>query len=213
MTSRARRPVRREPRQERSRAMVERILDAGHAVLLEHGYDRASTSRIAAAAEISPGSLYQYFPDKHVLLAQVIDRSTDRMHARISSAFVGNLAGGSLTGAVRGNVLALLDAFEENAGLVRVLHEQLPPAADTRRGDFKQRIDELVTTTLLLHDGGRGGRVDAVAWVLVRTVEYLTISYVLDRPRIDRDTVVDEITGLLTGYLADRIGARRPGTG
>ncbi len=190
--------------------MVDRIIDAGHAVLLEHGYDRASTSRIATAAGVSPGSLYQYFPDKHALLAQVIDRSTDRMHARISSAFVANLAGGSLTGAVRGNVIALLDAFEENAGLVRVLYEQLPPAADTRRADFKHRIDELVTTTLLLYDRGRGGRVDAVAWVLVRTVEYLTISYVLDRPRIDRDTVINEITRLLTGYLTDRIGPPQP---
>ncbi|MFR9728362.1 TetR/AcrR family transcriptional regulator [Saccharopolyspora sp. MS10] len=206
MPPRPRRPMRREPAQERSRAMVARILAAGHAVLLRHGYDRASTGRIAEAAGVSPGSLYQYFPDKHALLGEVIDQHTDRLRTRVSRAFVANLAGRSVVEAVRGNVIALLEAFEQNAGLLRVIYEQLPPAADTRRTDFKHRVDELVTTALLLHGGGRGGQADAVAWVLVRTVENLTISYVLDPPGIDRETAVEEITRLLTGYLADRFG-------
>ncbi|EKF25150.1 bacterial regulatory s, tetR family protein [Mycolicibacterium hassiacum DSM 44199] len=45
--------LRRTPRQQRSRAMVERILDAGERVLISHGFDGASTNRIAAAAGIS----------------------------------------------------------------------------------------------------------------------------------------------------------------
>ncbi|MCA1188305.1 MULTISPECIES: TetR/AcrR family transcriptional regulator [unclassified Saccharopolyspora] len=208
MAARTRRPMRREPSQERSRAMVRRILDAGYEVLLEHGYDRASTGRIAAAAGISPGSLYQYFPDKHVLLGEVVDRCADRLRTRISRAFVANLAGGSLPDAVRGNVLALITAFEENAGLLRVLYEQLPPNADTRRADFKHRIDELVTTALLGYLPG-GARADAVAWVLVRTVENLAISYVLDPPEVDREDAVEEITALLTGYLATRLDPER----
>ena len=207
MTARPRGQVRREPSQQRSRAMVERIITAGHAVLLEHGYERASTGRIAAAAGISPGSLYQYFPDKHAVLTQVIDRYTDRLRTRVSRAFVHNLSAPSPAESVRGSVNALLDAFEANAGLIRVLYEQLPPTADTHRAEFKHRIDELVTTALLLHDRGRSGEpIDAIAWVLVRTVENLTISYVLDPPPLGRETVVDELTRLITGYLADRIG-------
>ena len=175
--------------------------------MLEHGYDRASTGRIAAEARVSPGSLYQYFPDKHAVLARVIERSADRLRTRISGAFVNALDRPSLRDAVRANVLALLDAFEANDGLLRVLYEQLPGNADAHRADFERRIDELVTTALLFQNRGRGGApLDAIAWILVRTVENLTISYVLDRPPIGRDTVAEEVTTLITGYLDDRIG-------
>ena len=187
--------------------MVERIIDAGHTVMLEHGYDRASTGRIAAEARISPGSLYQYFPDKHAVLTRVIERSTDRLRTRVSRAFVNTLDAPSLRDGVRANVLALLDAFEVNDGLLRVLYEQLPRNADTHRADFERRIDELVTTALLFQNRGRGGEpLDAIAWILVRTVENLTISYALERPPIERATVVEEITTLVTDYLGHRIG-------
>lgn len=196
------RPRRREPRQERSRAMVARILDAGLAVLLEHGYDRASTGRVAACAGISPGSLYQYFEDKHELLAEVIERETERLRTRISGAFVRHLAEASVLEIVRANVVTLLDTFEANAGLLRVLYEQLPPSADAHRTEFKHRVDELMTTALRLRVRGPGGeRVDAIAWVLVRAVENVTINYVLDPPAIGRDAVIDELTTLISTYL------------
>lgn len=67
--------------------MVERIVDAGRAVLLERGYDGASTNRIAEKAHISPGSLYQYFPNKDAIVAEVVDRWTSELHTRISRVF------------------------------------------------------------------------------------------------------------------------------
>ena len=52
--------------------MVERILAATRSVLVERGYEGASTNRIAAVAGISPGSLYQYFPDKDAVVDRVV---------------------------------------------------------------------------------------------------------------------------------------------
>ncbi len=43
---------------------MEQILDAAVAVFARDGVERATTNAIAAAAGISPGSLYQYFDDK-----------------------------------------------------------------------------------------------------------------------------------------------------
>ena len=42
---------RRSPRQERSRLMVSRILDAGRTVLIKHGYDGTTTNLIAKEAD------------------------------------------------------------------------------------------------------------------------------------------------------------------
>jgi hypothetical protein len=46
--------------------------------------------------------------------------------------------------------------------------------------------------------------VGTISWILVRTVEHVTISYVLERPPLDRATVINELTELITGYLNHR---------
>lgn len=185
--------------------MVERIVDAGRTVLLERGYDGASTNHIALAAGISPGSLYQYFGDKAGVLHEVLDRYTDGLETRISRAFVSAMSTEDTSMAVRHILLALLDAFEEHPGLLRVLVEQLPRSADSRRAAFARRIDDMTTAALLtIHRGEEDRPVDAVAWVLVRTVEHVTISYVLERPAIAREALVTKLTELVAHQVERR---------
>lgn len=86
--------------------------------------------RIAAVAGVSPGSLYQYFPDKDAVLTEVLDRYLDAMEARVSRAFLDSVAtagpdAGTAT-AVRATLDALLDTFGEEPDLLRVIVEQLP---------------------------------------------------------------------------------------
>jgi len=56
--------LRREPTQKRARERVQRILDAADQLLAEHGSEALGTKPVAAAAGISIGSLYFWFPDK-----------------------------------------------------------------------------------------------------------------------------------------------------
>ncbi|MER5675281.1 MULTISPECIES: TetR/AcrR family transcriptional regulator [Pseudonocardia] len=204
---------RREPRQERSRAMVERIVAAGRDVLVTRGYDGASTNRIAAAAGVSPGSLYQYFPDKDAVLTEVLDRYLDAMEARVSRAFLDSVAaagpGAGTAPAVRATLEALLDTFGEEPDLLRVIVEQLPRSPGGRRAAFAGRIDDLVTTVLLTRGAGDTDAARAAAWTVVRTVEHLTTGYVLERPGFARAVVVDELTALVAGYLDARLSGGR----
>lgn len=59
---------RRQPQQERSRQLREGILAASLRVLRTSGALHFTTLRVAEAAGISVGSLYQYFPNKQALL-------------------------------------------------------------------------------------------------------------------------------------------------
>jgi AcrR family transcriptional regulator len=196
--------MRREPRQPRSKQMVERIIAAGHEVLLERGYEATTTNHIAAAAEISPGSLYRYFPDKNAIVDRVIDRYAAELSARMSRAFLSALGSRSRE-AVRMTATALLDACEENPGLLRVLIEQVPRSNDSARATFAHRMDDMMAAAILSYPGRDPARpVDVISWILVRTVEHVTISYVLERPPLDRATVIDELTELITGYLNHR---------
>ena len=69
--------LRKEPRQARSRATVEAIVDAGARVLAEDGWAAFTTNRVAERAGASIGSLYQYFPDKLSLVEAIRRRHLD----------------------------------------------------------------------------------------------------------------------------------------
>lgn len=65
---------RKTPVQARSTASVSAILEATIQVLLEVGKERLTTTRVAARAGVSVGTLYQYFPNKSALLQAVLRR-------------------------------------------------------------------------------------------------------------------------------------------
>lgn len=76
MPQRIRGPLepRKTPVQARSAASVDAILEATIQVLLGVGKERLTTTRVAARAGVSVGTLYQYFPNKSALLQAVLKR-------------------------------------------------------------------------------------------------------------------------------------------
>ncbi|WP_346387466.1 TetR/AcrR family transcriptional regulator [Nocardioides sp.] len=194
---------RKHPQQQRSRAMVERIIAAGREVLLRDGYDAFSTNRVADQAGISPGSLYQYFPNKAAIMAAVIDRYSDDVADRVAGALTERL-GDVGPAMIRATANALVDALAANVDLLRVVIEDLPAASNLdRRRALEQRVRELVMAYLAARPGTTRSTDHATtAWVLVMAIENLTVRYVLDGPAISRELFLDEVVALCTGYLA-----------
>lgn len=60
--------LRRMPNQERSRARVEHMLNCAIEVIAEKGSEAMTMSEVARRADVSIGSLYQYFPDKSAII-------------------------------------------------------------------------------------------------------------------------------------------------
>jgi AcrR family transcriptional regulator len=54
-------------RQERGVRRAEAVLDAAEQVFAKLGYDQTTTAAVASRADISPGSLYQFFPNKQAI--------------------------------------------------------------------------------------------------------------------------------------------------
>jgi AcrR family transcriptional regulator len=70
--------MRRTPRQARGQQRIDTILDAAEIVLGEYGVEATTTNAIAARANTSIGSLYQFFPNKEAVLHAVGLRFLDR---------------------------------------------------------------------------------------------------------------------------------------
>ena len=64
---------------------MEVLLTATAHILIEEGYDKASTNRIAKHAGVSIGSLYQYFPNKEALITILRDRHASSIMEVIES--------------------------------------------------------------------------------------------------------------------------------
>ncbi|UXY31229.1 TetR/AcrR family transcriptional regulator [Streptomyces sp. HUAS TT20] len=74
-------PLRRTPRQARSKARLAQVLEAAERVLVSEGVESLTTTRVAAEAKVSVGSLYQYLPDRDAIIDALAGRYFARLEA------------------------------------------------------------------------------------------------------------------------------------
>ena len=113
------------PRQQRSRVLVERILDATARILAGNGYAKLTTNTVATDAGVSIGSLYQYYPNKEALVAAVVERHGQRVYRAIVDA-AGLAPQNSLDDAIRRIVEAVVAAHRIDPVLHAVLESEMP---------------------------------------------------------------------------------------
>jgi AcrR family transcriptional regulator len=199
--------TRKRPKQERSRATVEALLDATAALLVEEGYPRTTTNRIAKRAGVSVGSLYQYFPNKEAVVAALIERFIDAqfdvLATRLSASSLD--PGQPVAEQVRGLVVALLEIKKLQPELARVLFEQTPRVGKLDMLPFwVERAVAVVEAAIVMRaDELRPADPALAAHLLVNAIHGIMHYSVLHRPDyIGSDAFVDEVCVLILSYLA-----------
>lgn len=79
-------------RQARGEARVAQLLDAAANVFCAAGYTAASTNAIAREAGVSPGTLYQFFPNKEAIAVELGDQLLHRWRDTYGSALLADRA-------------------------------------------------------------------------------------------------------------------------
>jgi AcrR family transcriptional regulator len=77
---------RKTPVQTRAAVTVEAISEATIQVLLSHGGDHLTTTRVAERAGVSVGTLYQYYPNKESLLFAVLEDHLEKVTVAVAKA-------------------------------------------------------------------------------------------------------------------------------
>ena len=112
---------RKTPIQARSTVTVESISEATIQVLLSHGAERLTTTRVAERAGVSVGTLYQYYPNKQSLLFAVLENHLNRIAAKVEAACE-NARHQPLAEMIRQMVEAFCDAKMERADISVALY-------------------------------------------------------------------------------------------
>ena len=120
---RAPKDPRKLPKQERSRATVEAILQASTYILERRGYEGLTTNAVAARAGVNIASLYQYFPNKEAIFCELLRRHA--AEARTAALAVLRARGRSSAAAtVRRLVASVIAAHAVAPRLHRVFSEE-----------------------------------------------------------------------------------------
>lgn len=192
---------RRKPTQARARATVDAILQGAAQVLVDRGFDGASTNRIAEVAGVSVGTLYQYFPNKEAVVVALIERHCDQQIALLQ-AMVGDMVAAPLPSAVRTYVAALIASHDRD----RDVHDAI----------FRQAMHLGLPSLQRIHDGTRTivraylevhreailpDDLDLAAFVLVSMVEGMidTAFFVTAPP--NREALAEEVSRVVLRYL------------
>jgi AcrR family transcriptional regulator len=183
--------------------MVEVILNAAARVFVRRGYARATTNRIAEAAGISVGSLYQYFPSKDAIAVELLRRYRETLLALVHR-HLEHASDTTLESVVRALVGAILRAEGIDPALHRVLVEQvLRTSARAEMLGFEEKVEGIVADAIRASSAGPIARdPDVAAFVVVRAVLGTVHSAVVDRPSLNGPALVDELTRLVTRFLA-----------
>jgi len=190
------------PRQDRSRDMVETILDAAARVFVKEGYARATTNRIALAAGVSVGSLYQYFPSKDAIAVELLRRYREGLISLVGTRLA-EIQDHSFEAVVHALMTSLLRAEGINPALHRVLIEQVL-RTNARREilGFEERLEQLLADSLRAGgDKVRAGDYELAAFVLVRVVLAVVHAAVVDNPRYNTPKLAAELTRLVVSYV------------
>lgn len=216
MPPRTRTTLKKQAQQERSRDTVDAILKAASHILVKAGFDRASTTRIAARAGVSVGSLYQYFPGKEAVVAELIDRHVAETFATVL-ARVDALQEEPPAVAVPALVAMLFDAYAVDPALHRVFIEQVPRVGRlVRIGEVECGLRAAVAVYVRAHTRELRAGLDpeVAAVVVVRAVAAVTYAAVVEREeKSAREVLMAETAELALRYLgAVRVATREKRT-
>jgi AcrR family transcriptional regulator len=199
--------MRRAPVQERSAARVERMLDVCGELIDEVGYEATTTTMIARRAEVSVGSLYQFFPDKRAVVQALAQRNLDVYLCRL---------GATLADRAMAHWRDIVDVAID---LWVDLHRELPGFRVVRFGDVvdthllkpEEDNDHVLASRLFDLVTGQLGmplseEEKLVVVVLIKAADAI-IQYAFRDPCGDQQ-MIDEVKILMNGYLALRLGVR-----
>lgn len=200
--------MRKRPKQQRSRQMVETLVEATALCIARHGLDGTTTPLIADIAGVSVGSLYQYFENKEELIEALVERIAGDVTRALNA---GVRAGKEmpLEDLARVAIRVALTLLHSNAGLYLELVRNWYRLPTHKVADvLQQYFLELMRVYFAKHH--RDVQVEDLhvkTFIIVNSTIFTVVRYLSgEHPLITEDDIANGLTEMITGYLLQNSG-------
>ena len=142
----------RPPRQTRSQATLDRILDAAERVFEEKSFSEATVAEIMSRAGVTVGAFYRRFPDKNALLHHLDQRFFNTVNERGDVLLdPERWRGASIAAILAEFAQAAVELYAANRGIARslFLRARLDPVVQTTAQQINARFIEGLRELLL----------------------------------------------------------------
>ncbi|MEV3928244.1 TetR/AcrR family transcriptional regulator [Streptomyces sp. NPDC049944] len=189
-------------RQARGEARIAQLLEAAADVFSASGYNAASTNAIAREAGVSPGTLYQFFPNKEAIAIELGERLMKRWRETYGAAFVVSHVELPLDRMLDA-VLDPLIAFNcENPAFAVLTHGSEIPGVISREHDavhatMLTRTEQLLRAFLPELPPDRATRTAEMSFVLFKA----GLDLIMEREGPEREAYIRELKTVIHRYL------------
>lgn len=191
---------------------MDRILEATAQLLDQMPVDRITTAAIAETADVPIGSVYQYFPNKLAVLAELTRRVMENVDATTASLFAEDFGVLSWEQAIDRAVDATIEGYAQQPGYVQLLLS-VRPTAEFREitDESNDRVAALMAHHPALQEIIPPDRIQLVTRSAIKAANALQDwALSVDDPELFSQ-IVAEMKILLKGYLAVYMGGPAAG--
>lgn len=195
--------MRKKPQQERSRQMVETLIEATARVIAKKGLDGTTTPNIAEAAGVSVGSLYQYFDGKEALVAALLEKMVTDLTQLLNTqaALAPQL---NLREMTKASLAVTINFMHSNEGLYLELARNWHRLPVNRIADvLEQYIFETARLYFLEHQQQYPVRDLSVRLYITYNSALFTLIRAVsqDKERFNTAAIIDGLTDMIVAYI------------
>ena len=205
---------RRKPSQERSRDRVERILDATAALLEDTAVDKITTAAIAEKASVPIGSVYQYFPNKLAVLAELARRVREQVDLKTASLIAEDFGVLPWDQAIDRAIDATMEGYAAQPGYLQLLLSIRPtPEFRAITDESNERVAAMLAFHPALQSVIPADRIQLVTRAAIQAANSLQDWALSEDDPETRNRIIVEMKTLLKGYLAVYMDEESPHRG
>ena len=175
--------------------MKDAIFEAALAILVKHGLDGLTMDRVAEAAEMAKGTLYNYFADKQTLQVYIFGRVSESCCQQLATI---RLSQASASEKLSGLVKILFQGFEKNRQVLVIL-------AGGRIHNLKEYHKKLILLPEFVDT-------DAASWPVEKVLESIISEGIKSQEfqGYDAQLATDAVLGVVTAIIDKQIEENRP---
>jgi AcrR family transcriptional regulator len=197
-------------RQARGARRIQLLLDVAEQLFAEVGFEATTTNAVAARAGMSPGSLYQFFPNKDAIAEALATRYLEQLHATQAYSFAPEIVHLPLDALIDRVVDPLVTLHAAHPGFWALFGgSTVSPRLATATRDFMNAVHERAEAMFAVRaphlSPSERARCAKVSVQLIRAL----LALVGAADPAEREAVVREIKAAQHGYLEPIFSGRR----